>query len=204
MPNTPKVLGNRSLSNTTFMGLDPSWGWGGDAFTPKIQHSLMSSTGALMPFINTDTLSQTPRVASSGWSSPSFQWHTHGCSNGGSAKIAAGFGALRHPLGSPRSEYHNMLIKYLAELHSGSRPHSLITLPLHNWSWKNTSLLDLSLVRGVAATQGASCLISGPGPIGWHGPGLCSMWRANLLPFLMEQMYVCEVLYFCSHGWVVG
>lgn len=38
--------------------------------------------------------------------------------NSGSAKTSAGFRALHHPLGSPMSEYNNMLIKYLVKLHS--------------------------------------------------------------------------------------
>lgn len=119
----------------------------------------------------------------------------------GPAKTSAGFGALLCPLGSPLSEYDNTLIKYLAKLHSGSRPHSLITLPPHNRSLKNTSLLKLMLVYGVGATQEMSHLISRPGPIFWQEPrGLCSLRVFNLHQFLVEQVYVCDILFFCSHG----
>lgn len=102
-------------------------------FRKKIKDLLMDSTGTLMLSNDTaDPSSYALGISCSGQLGPSPQGHSHGSNNSGSAKTSAGFGALLYPLGSPMSEYNNMLIKYLVKLHSGSLPHSLITSLLHN------------------------------------------------------------------------
>lgn len=88
----------------------------------------MSSTGAPIPSINSaDPVSRPQEPSLHGGQACLSDGAPMGLFKVGLPRLLlVCLEGLLHPLGSPTSEYHHMLIKRLVKHHSGARPHSLI------------------------------------------------------------------------------